>query len=125
VTYLLDVNVLIAALWASHTQHAKADAWMQGKQVAVCPITQIAFLRISSNPKVIAAPMAKAEQILNDFMRDASPVFVPDDLSGLGLNAPQSHTVTDYYLAKLAQHHKMKLATFDAGIMHPAVELIS
>jgi predicted nucleic acid-binding protein len=28
--YMLDVNALIAILWASHENHAAANAWMAG-----------------------------------------------------------------------------------------------
>ena len=28
--YLLDVNVLLAVIWAGHPQHAKAFAWLAG-----------------------------------------------------------------------------------------------
>ena len=30
VRHLLDVNVLLAAIWSSHPQHAKAFAWLVG-----------------------------------------------------------------------------------------------
>jgi predicted nucleic acid-binding protein len=28
VSYLLDVNLLLASVWRSHAQHAKASAWL-------------------------------------------------------------------------------------------------
>jgi predicted nucleic acid-binding protein len=37
--YLLDVNVLIAAIWVTHSEHARADAWVQKRELATCPIT--------------------------------------------------------------------------------------
>ena len=33
--------------------------------------------------------------------------------------------VTDMYLADLAAKHGARLATFDQGIVHPAVDLVS
>lgn len=38
--------------------------------------------------------------------------------------AVTSKQLTDHYLASLAAKHKMKLATFDGKIDHPAVEVI-
>jgi predicted nucleic acid-binding protein len=51
VKYLLDVNVLLAAMWASHPQHAKAFAWLTGKSVVLCPLTELGFLRISTTER--------------------------------------------------------------------------
>ncbi len=41
-TYLLDVNVLIAAIWVPHNEHARADAWVQKNQLATCVIAGLA-----------------------------------------------------------------------------------
>ena len=122
--YLLDVNVLLAALWTDHSQHAKAKAWLQGKNVALCPITELGFLRISTNPKALKASMQDANTLLNDFWKQAKPDFVPCDLAAAPSPAKNSDQVTDVYLADLAGHHKRKLATFDTGIAHAAVEQI-
>jgi predicted nucleic acid-binding protein len=62
--YLLDVNVLLAAVWVNHPQYAVADAWLNGKSVVVCPISELGFLRISTNNKAIAAPMEDARKAL-------------------------------------------------------------
>ncbi len=60
--YLLDVNVLLAAVWATHPQFAAADAWLNGKSAVVCPISELGFLRTSTNKKAIAAPTADARR---------------------------------------------------------------
>ncbi len=124
-TYLLDVNALIAALWTTHAQHAVTDAWLKGKQVALCPISEMGFLRISTHPRALGAAMPDAEKLLGEFYKDVSPKFVPADLSACGLGAKNSDAVTDHYLARLADRHKMKLGTLDGSIAHPAVELIA
>ncbi len=49
--YLLDINVLLAAAWANHPHFAAADAWLKGKSVVVCPISELGFLRISPTRK--------------------------------------------------------------------------
>ena len=49
VKYLLDVNVLLAAIWQGHAQYQEAIAWLAGKSVILCPIAELGFLRISTN----------------------------------------------------------------------------
>jgi predicted nucleic acid-binding protein len=53
---LLDVNVLLAAIWATHQDNAKTLAWLEKKSIALCPIAELGFLRISTNPKSTFAP---------------------------------------------------------------------
>jgi len=31
-TFLLDVNLLIAAIWEDHADHARVNAWLAGKK---------------------------------------------------------------------------------------------
>jgi predicted nucleic acid-binding protein len=124
-TYLLDVNVLIAAIWATHTEHPRADRWLIGKEVALCPICELGFLRISSHARGLGAPMANAERLLQDFWKNLSPAFIHDDFSATEINLRSSNETTDMYLAELARRHQMKLATFDQSIKHAAVELIN
>lgn len=122
--YLLDVNVLIAAIWVTHSEHARADAWVQKKQLATCPLTELGFLRISTHPKALKATMADARKLLEHFHSQMAPVFAADDLQPLNSKPESSDEVTDFYLADLAASRGMKLATFDASLQHPAVELI-
>jgi len=51
VKYLLDVNVLLAAIWKNQPDHTKADAWVQGKGLATCPLSELGFLRITQRQK--------------------------------------------------------------------------
>lgn len=122
--YLLDVNVLLAANWQHHPQHAKAFAWLAGKEIALCPISELGFLRVSSNKKAINAPMEEARKTLETFIGQRKPARIADDLPALESQADNSEQVTDQYLAALAERHGFKLATLDGGIKHPAVELI-
>jgi predicted nucleic acid-binding protein len=39
-TFLLDVNMLIAAIWEEHADHARVNAWLPGKKTATCPISR-------------------------------------------------------------------------------------
>jgi predicted nucleic acid-binding protein len=124
VIHLLDINALIAGIWKDHVHHRRVDSWMKGKKVALCPLTELGFLRISSHPKALGASMQEALTLLEGFWRVAQPRFVADDFSGRYAGAKKTDEVTDYYLAELASRHEMRLATIDLGIKHPAAELI-
>jgi predicted nucleic acid-binding protein len=123
--YLLDVNTLLAAILELHPSHAAANAWIRKRNVVLCPISQLGFLRISTHPKVYNLSMPLAQEALRDFEAKRKTGFVPANLSAANLSAPSSDAVTDIYLAELAAKNEMKLATFDAQIDHAAVELVS
>jgi toxin-antitoxin system PIN domain toxin len=125
VRYLLDVNCLLAAIWTTHTDHAKADAWVQDKELATCPISELGFLRISTHPKALNCDMTSARALLDDFLSKHSVAFLPADLPSLKSKAARSGAVTDIYLADLAASKRIKLATLDTGIDHQAIEIIS
>ena len=124
-TYLMDVNVLLAAIWKEHPQHGRADQWLAGKVLATCPIAELGFLRISTLPKgPFRSDMSAARQLLEGFLENWKPQFVNDDLPALHSKPANSDQITDFYLADIAGKNGMKLATFDTGISHPAVENI-
>ena len=125
--YLLDVNVLIALAWPLHVHHVIAHAWFERvghKSWSTCPLTQLAFVRISSNTKIISTAVSPraAVQALGDMVALAGHVFWPDDLhvndlASFTSNALVGHRqVTDAYLIELAKHHKGMVATLDAGL---------
>ena len=120
----MDVNLLIAAIWSTHTNHQKADAWTKDKELVTCPISELGFLRISTHPRGLNCDMAGARALLEDFLSKHSVEFVPSDLPALKSHAARSDQVTDIYLAELASARGMKLATLDAAIKHSAVEAI-
>ena len=123
-TYLLDVNVLLAANWERHPQHAIAFDWLQGKSVAVCPLAELGFLRISTHKKALNHPMDQARELLGRFIAERKAARIADDLPALESRAATSEQVTDQYLAALAARHGLKLATLDEGIQHKAVKVI-
>jgi len=119
--YLLDVNVLLAGLWKDHPRHAETAAWIQGKDLVLCPLAELGFLRISTNKKAINAPMKAARELLSRFAAER----IADDLPALDSKPNRSEDVTDHYLADLAARHGCRLATFDESIDHAAVEVIA
>ena len=122
--HLLDVNVLLAAIWDNHPQHARAFAWLEDKEVLLCPLSELGFLRISTNKKAINAPMDKARELLAKFTTERNAAQIPDDLVPLDSHPEKSEEVTDLYLADLAAKHGARLGTFDQGIKHAAAEVI-
>jgi len=122
---LLDVNVLIALFDPMHSMHTKARAWFagSGQKIATCPITELGFVRITSNPRY-ANPFASPNDalvVLRQLHAHHRHVFWPDALS-LVDPAFQPHgfdvhkQTTDRYLLRLAVHFGGQLATLDAGI---------
>lgn len=125
--HLLDINVLIALAWPQHVHHGEAHAWFNkvGREAwSTCPITQLGFIRISSNAKIIrdAVSPRDALGVLEQIIALPGHRFWPDEvaptqaatLSSLALVGHRQ--VTDAYLLSLARHHKGKLATFDGGV---------
>jgi predicted nucleic acid-binding protein len=123
--YLLDVNALLASIIGSHPNHQIADVWLAQKDLVTCPLSEMGYLRISTNPRAFNLSMVLARQGLQEFLFIRKAGFIPADLPVLRSNPPRSDAVTDFYLAELAHANGMKLATLDAGIAHAAVELIS
>ena len=123
--YLLDVNVLLAAIWVNHPDHSKSFAWLTGKDILLCPLSELGFLRISTNKKAINAPMAKARKLLERFSAERNAEWIPDDLDPLHSHPKKSEDVTDLYLADLAFKHGAKFATLDQRLAHNALEIIS
>jgi predicted nucleic acid-binding protein len=122
-TYLLDVSSLLALLWENHVHHSRILKWQVDEQIAVCPITELGFLRIST--QAFNATMDDARRSLSTWLTKRKPLFIPcDERAIAGLQAPTGRQTTDFYLAHLALAHKMKLATLDEDIPHSAAFVV-
>lgn len=123
---LLDVNVLIALLDASHAHHAAATRWLEHEQAngwASCPITQNGCIRIMSQPAYPAPlPAAAVAARLAEAVAGPQHRFWPDDLNPvvektLAWGKVLGHRqVTDAYLLALAVKHGGRFVTFDARV---------
>src|SRR5262249_7136524 len=59
---LLDVNVLLALAWPTHQFHATAPAALSSRnRWATCALTQLGFIRLSSNPAAVATAKSPRE----------------------------------------------------------------
>jgi predicted nucleic acid-binding protein len=125
--HLLDVSVLLAVIVESHSQNAATQAWLKNKEIVLCPIAELGFLRISSNPRVpgLGLDMNQARAGLEKFAAERRAEWIADDLPALKSRPARSEEVTDCYLADLAAKHGLRLATLDGQIKHPSVELVS
>lgn len=125
--YLLDVNLLIALAWPQHVHHVPAHKWFDrvgSKAWATSPLTQLGFVRISSNAKIISSAVSprEAATLLRKIAARPGHEFWTDELQPIASTAFASpalvghRQVTDAYLLALAQHHGGVLATLDRGI---------
>jgi uncharacterized protein len=125
--YLLDVNVLVALAWPTHVHHLAARAWFDRESAggwATCPITQLGFVRVSSNPKAIRDAVHPHQAIAllqrltglpgHRFWADEAPVTPAGPFASLSLVGHRH--VTDACLLALARHHGGRLATLDRGV---------
>lgn len=131
-TFLLDVNVLIALIDPAHIQHDAAHQWFAayGQQSwATCPLTENALLRIVGHaryPNSPGTPTAVAP-LMAGLRALPGHVFWPDDISLLDTERfdmsrlLSSGQVTDSYLLALAFAHGGQLATFDYRLVTAAV----
>jgi hypothetical protein len=121
---LLDINVLVPLTWVAHAHHACARRWFEEhapRGWATTPITELGFVRLSSNPSATASAATPKEAIALLEALTALPghVFWPDDLRfvvGQGNEdlALRGHkNVTDAHLVVLARRHGGTLVTFD------------
>jgi uncharacterized protein len=125
--YLLDVNLLIALAWPSHVHYRIAQKWFAKKSSAgfrTCPLTQIGFVRISSNPKFTPDAVSPHEALTLLARVTALPEheFWPADLALSDAIAKLEpivghRQITDAYLLALARTRRGILATLDRGTL--------
>ena len=123
---LLDLNVLTALLWPTHDHHEAAHRWFAGRGAApwaTCPLTQLGFIRLVSNPafsRDSLSPAAAAEW-LGENLAHPRHQFWPDSVAAPSAVKEMTLTghqqLTDAYLLALAGHRRGVLATFDRGML--------
>jgi len=132
VTYLLDVNVLIALIDPAHVAHDDAHRWFQSfgrSSWATSPVTENGVLRILGSPRYPNSPGSPAivAKIVGRLRGVQGHSFWADDLSLVGdgeidpTKILTSAQVTDTYLLALAMKNGGRLATFDRKLSVAAV----
>ncbi len=124
---LLDVNVLLALAWPNHQFHTAATRRLEsGKgKWATCALTELGFVRLSSNKSVVGISKSPIEAgiLLAAMVKDSSHVYLeslPSPVSEPFLRSLEeilgSTQVTDAYLLALALRNRAVLLTFDTRI---------
>jgi len=135
---LLDVNVWLAAAWARHVQHPVAKRWVDAEddEIAFCRVTEMALLRLLTNPVVTSDDVLTRRQawdVLLALQSDPRVRWLPEPrgLAPLWIafskRDDRSHLLwTDDYLAAFAQASGAELVTFDAGLhtRYPSVDVV-
>lgn len=136
---LLDANVLIALAWPEHEAHERVGRWFARRSRsgwATCPFTQLAFVRILSNPAFSrdALTPRNAVALLADNLKLpnhhfwAASISLSEAMRKIGRTLTGHGQVTDAYLLGLAVHQTGKLATLDKAIaawgLEETVEII-
>ena len=122
-TYLLDVNALLALGHRSHVHHERVAAWVAtlGREdvLATSPITELGFVRIAPQAR-LAPDVGAARGLLGQIRASTRPPFVRL-VDGLGADAlpdwaDTPAATTDGHLSALAAERAARLATLDQGI---------
>ena len=120
-TWLLDVNALLAAGFALHPHHQRVGQWMIRERelrnnFVTCAVTELGFVRIASGVAAFGPDLPTAQLILEKLIRGWT--LLPDALGAATLPAwvTKSAQTTDGHLLELARAHEASLATLDTGI---------
>jgi uncharacterized protein len=125
---LLDANVLLYAAVDQYPQHRAANDWLntqmaEEQRIGLPWPTILAFLRISTNPRALAPPMAMgAAWAVIDALLAQPNVWIPvptekhaSVLSSLFAQARTSgNLVMDAHIAALATEHGLTVFSSDA-----------
>ena len=133
---LPDVNVWIAIAADRHEHHDLARQWFDSAvaPVCFCRVTQMAFLRLLTNPKVMGEDSlspAGAIAVYRQLASDERVRFAPEPpniesawISLMSAREASGSTWTDAYLAAFALEAGFRLISFDRGMRHwPALAL--
>jgi len=124
-TDLLDVNVWLALVDENHVHHEKAITYWReqsASEIAFCRVTALAFLRLSTHPKILSRPLSSEEawDVYQRYRVDARVGFILDSPGvdqGFMEYTRQSgfmHQLwTDCYLAALASFRNCRVVSFD------------
>ena len=126
---LLDTNALVALAWPNHQFHGLVVTRLEREPVApwaTCTLTQLGFVRLSSNPSVVGRRKTPAESVamLAALTQDGQHRYL-ELLPSLPSVRDHFHRlmghnqVTDAYLLALAATNGAILLTLDRRIEPP------
>jgi uncharacterized protein len=121
---LLDLNVLFALAWPNHQFHSAATRRLAvaGQRWATCTLTQLGFVRLSSNPSAVSSPKfpyeaasqlaAMVDDPLHEYL-DVPDMPASKATLEIFRRATGHKQITDAYLLYLAGRHNAIFVTFD------------
>ena len=116
-SWLLDVNILLASRWKTHADHEAVREWLDAQpEFHTTPIVELSFLRVSLSP-AYSATWKDAHRSLTSLLSRPEHRFLPDDVSAM--EAPESgyKDTTDAHLVRLASRHGLRLATLNQALI--------
>lgn len=126
-TYLLDVNALVALGFFQHEFHERMASWVRASvakkgtfELATCSITELGFIRVLAQAPQYGFTVWQARDSLLR-LKSANVLtfrFLPDDhdISRLPAWVKTAKQTTDGHLAQLARAKSALLATLDRRI---------
>lgn len=125
-SFLLDVNVLVAWGWKDHMDHQRAASWIAKQKEQpqtrcyTSAIQQLGFVRVSVQRSGNRVQIAEATQVLTGMLESLGALhhFLPDDMESYVFPdwCRTAARTTDARLLLLAQRHALQLATLDEEI---------
>lgn len=116
-SWLLDVNMVLATRWTTHADHPAAKAWIDSVgEFYTCAISELGFVRISLSV-AYGASWEQTQEALAKLHFRPGHRFLSDDVDGAASPATASGETTDAHLVTLARRHRLKLATLDATLL--------
>ncbi len=125
-SYLLDVNVLVAWGWSDHADHGRVIEWIKSMKrnrknlLHTSAIPQLGFVRVSIQRSQGQVQPEVASSVLEAMIHSLGNQhhFLPDDQPALTWPSwcRGASRTTDAHLLALAAAHSLRLATLDEGI---------
>jgi predicted nucleic acid-binding protein len=125
-TYLLDVNALVAWGWTDHLDHRRVDSWVAAllkdgtDMLMTSAIPQLGFVRVSVQRGAGKVTTELASSVLAGMIQRLGTLhqFLPDDQPADAWPSwcQGAARTTDAHLIRLAKAHGVRLATLDQGI---------
>ena len=125
-TYLLDVNTLVALGFLQHEFHGRVASWVRKlalrevPELATCSITELGFVRVLVQAPQYGFTIAHARNLLLQLKSGNTLkfTFISDDhdVSQLPPWVKSAKQTTDGHLAQLAKANGAVLATLDTRI---------
>lgn len=137
-SFLVDVNVWIAAVYGSHVHHAVARDWFETlgpESACFCRQTQLGFMRLLTNPRVMGADVMTplgAWQAFDNLLQDVRVIFLSEpehvDITFRQLTNKSRfgpNVWSDAYLGAIANAADLTVVTLDRAFANmPGVEAL-